>query len=82
MSVPKYKVGDVIYVYEQKEPVTITSIVSATDIIGYGGSYIAYWRGEPVAMTIGWIPEKLIVRKLSAWKVVDKSIQTQHLPRQ
>ena len=65
MSVAKYKIGDTIYVGERKEPITVTNVMAGSGTVGYGGSYIAFWNGQPVQMTYGWIPEGLIIRGVS-----------------
>jgi hypothetical protein len=62
MSIPKYKVGDVIYIAERNEPITITSVISTPERVGYGGSYIVYYQGNPVNMSYGWISESLITK--------------------
>lgn len=62
MSIPKYKVGDVIYIAERNEPITITNIISTPERVGYGGSYIVYYQGYPVNMSYGWISEGLIIK--------------------
>lgn len=62
MSVPKYTVGDVIYIAERNEPITITNVISTPERVGYGGTYIVYYQGNPVQMSYGWIPERMIVR--------------------
>lgn len=65
MSVPKYKVGDTIYVAECKEPITVTNVMAGSGTVGYGGTYTAFWNGQPVQMSYGWIPEGLIIKGYS-----------------
>ena len=65
MSVPKYTVGDTIYIAERKEPITITNVIQGRGMVGYGGSYVTTYEGNPIQMSYGWIPEGLILRGYS-----------------
>jgi hypothetical protein len=65
MSVPKYKVGDTIYVAERNEPITVTHVMAGSGTVGYGGSYLTIYQGKPIQMSYGWIPEGLIIRGYS-----------------
>lgn len=59
-AVVKYAPGDVVRVKDYKERVTITGVIDTATNIGYSGVYTAHYRGSPVEMTLGWIPQGLI----------------------
>lgn len=57
-TVIKYAPGDVVRVKDYKTQVAITSvIISTSGLIGYSGVYTSYYQGQPVEMTLGWIPQ-------------------------